>query len=57
MKAFCEQLAEVAQLPAIVLMEDFNSLDKYWKYSTAQEQQFKRFLECMKFPDAASKKA
>ena len=26
-KAFCEQLAEVAQLPAIVLMGDFNSPD------------------------------
>lgn len=41
------QLAEVAQLPALVLTGDFNFPDICWKYNTAQKQQSDRFLECM----------
>jgi len=46
-KAFCEQLAEVAQLPALILIGDFNFSDICWKYNTAQRKQSKRFLECV----------
>ena len=46
-EAFCEQLAEVARSPALVLMGDFNFSDICWKYNTAQRKQSKRFLECV----------
>ena len=42
---FCKRLAEVSQSLALVLMEDFNLLDIFWKYNTAQRKQSKRFLE------------
>jgi len=45
--AFYEQLAEVAQSLALVLMGDFNFPDICWKYNTTQRKQSKRFLECM----------
>ena len=44
---FNEQLAEVVQLPALVLTEDFNFPDICWKYNTAQKKQSGRFLEGM----------
>ena len=46
-KAFYEQLVEVMQSPALVLMGDFNFPDMCWKYNTAQRKQSKRFLECV----------
>ena len=46
-KAFCEQLAEVAQLPALILIGDFNFSDICWKYNTAQRKQSKSFLVCV----------
>ena len=46
-EAFCEQLAEVVRLPALVLVGDFNFPDTCWKYNTVQRKQPKRFLECM----------
>jgi len=46
-EAFYEQLAEVVQLPALVLMGDFIFLDICWKYNTVQRKQSKRFLECV----------
>ena len=46
-EVFYEQLAEVVQLPALVLMGDFNFLDICWKYNTVQRKQSKRFLECV----------
>jgi len=46
-EAFNGQLVEVAQLPALVLMGDFNFLDICWKHNTAQRKQSKRFLESM----------
>jgi len=58
-EAFYEQLAEVAQSPALVLMGDFNFPDVCWKYNTAQRKQSKRFLECVKdsFPYTAGTRA
>ena len=47
-KAFYEQFAEVVQLPALILMGDFNFPDICWKYNTTQRKQSKRFLECVK---------
>jgi len=44
-EAFCEQLAEVARSPALVLMGDFTFPDICWKYNTAQRKQSRRFLE------------
>lgn len=38
-KAFCKQLAEIAQSPAVVLMGDFNFLNICWKYNIAQRKQ------------------
>ena len=46
-EAFCEQLAEVVRLPALVLVGDFNFPDTCWKYNTVQRKQSKRFLECV----------
>ena len=46
-EAFCEQLAEVARSPALVLMGDFTFPDICWKYNTAQRKQSKRFLKCV----------
>ena len=37
-EVFYEQLAEVASLPALVLMGDFNFPDICWKYNTAQKK-------------------
>ena len=44
---FCKQLAEVVQLPVLVLMGDFNFPGVYWEYNTVQKKQSRRFLECM----------
>ena len=46
-EAFCEQLAEVARSPALVLMGDFTFPDICWKYNTAQRKQSGRFLACV----------
>ena len=46
-EAFYEQLAEVVQSPALVLVGDFNFPDTCWKYNTVQRKQSKRFLECV----------
>lgn len=57
-KAFFEQLVEVAQLAALVLMGDFSFPDMCWKYNTAQRNQSKRFLECVeKLPYAAGRRS
>ena len=45
--AFYEQLAEVAQSPALVLVGEFNFPDICWKYNAVQRKQSRRFLECM----------
>lgn len=42
-----EQLAEVMQLPALVLVENFNFPNTCWKYCTAQRKQSSKFLECV----------
>ena len=42
-----KQLAEVAQLPALVPMEDFSFPYICWKCSIVQGKQFRRSLECM----------
>lgn len=47
-KVFYEQLEGVAQLPAFVLMRNFNLSDIYLKYNTGQKEQSRRFLECAK---------
>jgi len=44
---FYKRLAEVSQLLALVLMEDFNLPDICWKYNTAERKQSRRFLECV----------
>ena len=46
-EVFYEQLEEVAQLPALVLMGNFNFPDICWKYNTVQKKQSGRFLECV----------
>ena len=46
-EAFYEQLAEVIQSPALVLVGDFNFPHVCWKYNIAQRKQSKRFLECV----------
>ena len=46
-EVFCEQLAEAARSPALVLMGDFNFPDICWEYNRAQKKQSRRFLECM----------
>lgn len=46
-KAFCEQLAEVAWLPVLVHVVDFNFSDICQKYKTVWNKQPKRFLECI----------
>ncbi|KAK4826063.1 hypothetical protein QYF61_005022 [Mycteria americana] len=46
-EAFYEQLAEVSQSLALVLMGDFNVPDVCWKHSTAERKQSRRFLECV----------
>ena len=44
---FYKQLAEAVQLPALVLMGDFNFPNICWKYNLAQKKQSRRFLEYM----------
>ena len=44
-EVFCKQLADIVQLPALVLMGDSNFPDKCWKYNTVQKQHSGRFLE------------
>ena len=44
---FCEQLAEAARSPALVLMGDINFPDICWEYNLEQKKQSRRFLECM----------
>ena len=46
-EVFYEQLAEIVQSPALVLVGDFNFPDTCWKYNTVQRKQSKRFLECV----------
>ena len=46
-EAFYEQLAELAQSPALVLMGGFNFPDIYSKYNTTLKKQSRRFLECV----------
>ena len=46
-EAFYEQLAEVMQSPAFVLVGYFNFPDIFWKYNIAQRKQTKKFLECV----------
>lgn len=46
-EAFCKQLAEVVQSPALILMEDCNFPDIIRKYNTAQRKQAKTFLKDM----------
>ena len=46
-KVFYEQLAEVKQSPALVLMGDFNFPDICWEHNTVQKKQSRRFLEYM----------
>ena len=41
---FYKQLAEVVQLPVLVLMEDFNLPDICWKYNAIQKKQSRRFV-------------
>ncbi|KAM9179463.1 LOW QUALITY PROTEIN: uncharacterized protein V3H86_009322 [Mergus octosetaceus] len=43
-EAFDKQLAEIAQLPAL-LMGTFNCPDTCWKYNAALREQLRRFLE------------
>ena len=54
-EAFYEQLAEVARLPVLIFVGDFNFPDICWKYSAAQKKQRRRFLKCVE--DAARKRA
>lgn len=42
---FYKQWGEISQSLALVLVEDFNSSDICWKYSTADRKHSKRFLE------------
>ncbi|PKU27535.1 hypothetical protein llap_22160 [Limosa lapponica baueri] len=46
-EVFYEQLAEVSQSPALVLVGDFNLPAICWKYNTAESRQARMFLECM----------
>ena len=46
-EAFCEQLAEFAQSPALVFTGGFKFPDVCWKHNTVQKKQSRRFLECM----------
>lgn len=46
-KTSYEQLPEVVQSLALVLMGEFNFPDTCWQYNTAQRKQSRRFLECM----------
>lgn len=44
-KTSYEQLPEVVQSLALVLMGEFNFPDTCWQYNTAQRKQSRRFLE------------
>ena len=46
-EGFYEQLAEMVQSPALVLMGDFSVPGLCWKVSTVHKQQPQRFLECV----------
>ncbi|PKU41387.1 rna-directed dna polymerase from mobile element jockey-like [Limosa lapponica baueri] len=46
-EVFYKWLAEDSQLPALVLVGDFNLPDICWKYNTAESRQARRFLEYM----------
>ncbi|KAK4815884.1 hypothetical protein QYF61_009935, partial [Mycteria americana] len=46
-EACYKQLAKVSQSLALVLVGDFNLLDVFWKYNTAEKKQSRRFLECV----------
>ncbi|PKU36607.1 adaptin ear-binding coat-associated protein 1 [Limosa lapponica baueri] len=46
-EALYKRLAEVSQLPALVLVGDFNLPDICWKGNTAESRQARRFLKCM----------
>lgn len=50
-------LADIAQLPILALVANFNWLDVCWKLSTAERRQPRRFLECVEFPVTAGKGA
>ncbi|PKU40120.1 adaptin ear-binding coat-associated protein 1 [Limosa lapponica baueri] len=45
-EVFYKRLAEVSQLPVLVLVGDFNLPDICWKYNTAESRQARRFLGC-----------
>ncbi|PKU40561.1 adaptin ear-binding coat-associated protein 1 [Limosa lapponica baueri] len=44
-ESFYQQLAELSQSLALVLVGDFNFPDICWKYNTAEREQSRRFLE------------
>jgi len=44
---FYKQLGEVSHLLPLVLMEDFDLADFFWKYNTAKRIQSRRFLQCV----------
>jgi len=46
-EVFYKRLAEVSQLLALVLVEDFNLLDICWIYNTAERKLSRRFLDCV----------
>jgi len=46
-EVFCKGLAEVSQLLALVLVENFNLPDACWKSNPAERKQSRRFLECV----------
>lgn len=46
-EVFYKQLAEVTQLLALFLVEDFNLPDICWKYNPAERRQSRKFLVCM----------
>ena len=48
-ESFYEQLVEVAQLRALVLIGNFNFLDICWKYNTVQRKQSRRLLEYVEY--------
>lgn len=42
-----KQLGEVLRLLALLLMEDFNLPDDFWKCSTEEKDQSRRLLNCV----------
>ncbi|PKU45859.1 rna-directed dna polymerase from mobile element jockey-like [Limosa lapponica baueri] len=46
-ETFYQQLEQLLQSLALVLVGDFNFPDICWKYNTAEREQSRRFLECV----------